>query len=112
MSIESKTMFGWDMDKNLDDFTPVELSSSKFLLYLIERCKIAEAEQEKFKRMFESASVDWNYELEKMKEWKQRAEVAEAKVKELEDKDMELLYGENPLEEEMWERERDLGDKL
>ena len=51
MSTEPKTMFGWPMDKNLDDFLPIisglrtdnESSRADAFLYLIERCKIAEA---------------------------------------------------------------------
>jgi hypothetical protein len=45
MSTEIKTMFGWGMDKNLDNFNSEigAYKTSEAIEYLIERCKIAEA---------------------------------------------------------------------
>ncbi len=57
MNDKPKTMFGWDMEKNLDDFLPISNglqraghhSKADAVLYLIERCKIAEAERNEYR---------------------------------------------------------------
>ena len=60
----SKTLFGYAIDKNLDDFKEIaknlqangQISRSTAILYLIERCRIAEEERDEMFRLYSSST--------------------------------------------------------
>ena len=94
MNAESKTMFGWDMDFQLDFFYLYrdhilhgedQDKAANTIEYLIERCKIAEAENKELKDFLETSTKQMNDNLKDIRALIQRAEVAEAQLKKSED---------------------------